>query len=102
MRNRALMRKIRPMPFYPSAAPQPSSPPSPVPAPPESRRLRLAAESRDPRELLALGQPRPSEVLVQIQDHLERVATAQIRQRRLRFCKPDAGLDVPAGALADV
>jgi hypothetical protein len=38
------------------------------------RRLRLTAESRDARPLVALWHPRPAKVLVQVQDHLERIA----------------------------
>jgi hypothetical protein len=38
------------------------------------RRLRLTAESRDARPLMALWHPRPAKVLVQVQDHLERIA----------------------------
>ena len=98
----ALMRSCPSNAILPLARISSSPPPLDLPARLPSRCLRLAAEARYARELLPLGQPRPPKVLVQVENHLERVAAAQIRQRRLRFCKPDPGLDVPAGTLANV
>ena len=52
-------------------------------------RFRLLAESGNPTELAAGGQLGSAKVLVQVEDYLERVAAAQVRQRRRRFLKPD-------------
>lgn len=52
-------------------------------------RFRLLAESGNPIELAAGWQLGSTKVLVQVEDYLERVAAAQVRQRRRRLLKAD-------------
>ena len=71
----------------------------PPPPPPRSRPARALPErQRNPAHLAhAL---RPPEILIQIEDDLQRVPAAQVRQRGLGLAETDAGLDVAADGRA--